>query len=156
MAFNPVSKSVMPVFFYGNYYGRIFDSRSINLIARHLINKVGIENIRRKSLKITQYLMDLVDEELTQVPYNFAIGNPRDDKRRGGHVAIEHEMGKRIDFALRERGILTDFRPPTTIRLTPVPLYTSYIEVWECVQHMKAVIDNKDYELYSNVRMQYT
>ena len=120
-----------------------------------MINEVGIENIRAKSLKITRYLMDLVDTELSKPPYNFSIGNPREDERRGGHVAIEHEEGKRIDLALRNRGILTDFRPPTTIRLTPVPLYTSYVDVWECVQHLRAVIDNKEYENYSRDQSQY-
>ena len=121
-----------------------------------MVDEVGIENIRAKSLKITQYLMDLVDEELSKKPYNYIVGNPREDERRGGHVALEHDEGKRIDFALRERGILTDYRPPTTIRLTPVPLYTSYVDVWECVRHLKAVIDNKEYELYSDANHQYT
>jgi len=121
-----------------------------------MVDEAGIENIRVKSLKITQYLMDLTDAELAEEPYNYSIGNPREDERRGGHIALEHQEGKRIDFALRERGVLTDFRPPTTIRLTPVPLYTSYVEVWECVQHLKAVIDNKEYELYSDMAHQYT
>lgn len=121
-----------------------------------MVDEAGIENIRAKSLKITQYLMDLVDEELSKKPYNYIVGNPREADRRGGHVALEHDEGKRIDFALRERGILTDYRPPTTIRLTPVPLYTSYVDVWECVQHLKAVIDNKEYELYSDASHQYT
>jgi len=120
-----------------------------------MVDEVGIENIRTKSLKITQYLMDLVDAELTQEPYNYSIGNPRAPERRGGHVSIMHEEGKRVDLALRDRGILTDFRPPTTIRLTPVPLYTSYIEVWECIQHLKAVIDNREYENYSTTQSQY-
>lgn len=120
-----------------------------------MMDEVGIENIRHKSLKITRYLMDLVDAELSVEPYNYSIGNPREPERRGGHVAIMHEEGKRIDLALRDRGILTDFRPPKTIRLTPVPLYTSYVEVWECVQHLKAVIDNREYENYSKTQSQY-
>ena len=120
-----------------------------------MVDEVGIENIRAKSLKITQYLMDLVDAEISQEPYKYSIGNPRAPERRGGHVSIMHEEGKRVDLALRDRGILTDFRPPTTIRLTPVPLYTSYVEVWECVQHLKAVIDNREYENYSKTQSQY-
>jgi kynureninase len=52
--------------------------------------------------------------------------------------------------ALRDRGVLTDYRPPTTIRMTPVPLYTSYEEVWEAVQHLKAVIDNGEHLKYDS------
>ncbi|MBD3170930.1 kynureninase [Candidatus Bathyarchaeota archaeon] len=120
-----------------------------------MVDEVGIENIRKKSLKITKYLMDLVDAELTGDPYNFSIGNPRKPGRRGGHVALMHTEGKRIDLALRNRGVLADFRPPITIRLTPVPLYTSYVEVWECVQHLKQVIINREYEKYSKGQDQY-
>jgi kynureninase len=49
---------------------------------------------------------------------------------------------------LTARGVLPDFRPPRTIRLSPIPLYTSYREVWEVVQPLKAVIDNKEYQKY--------
>jgi len=121
-----------------------------------MVDEAGIENIREKSLKMTQYLMDLVDEELAGEPYNYRVGNPREPERRGGHVALEHDEGKRVDFALRARGVLADYRPPTTIRLTPVPLYTSYVEIWECIQHLKAVIDNKEYEEYSGASHQYS
>ncbi|MCB2172644.1 kynureninase [archaeon] len=120
-----------------------------------MVDEAGIENIRKKSLKITQYLMDLVDAELTGDPYNYTVGNPRAPERRGGHVALMHPEGQRLNLALSNRGVLADFRPPTTIRLTPVPLYTSYVEVWECVQHLKQAIDNREYENYSKDQHQY-
>jgi kynureninase len=120
-----------------------------------MTDEVGIENIRAKSLKLTQYLMDLIDAELSEAPYNYSIGNPREDERRAGHVAIDHEEGCRIVFALRDRGIHTDYRPPITIRLTPVPLYTTYMDVWECVQHLKVIIENKEYEKYSKNQSLY-
>ncbi len=120
-----------------------------------MVDEAGIENIRKKSLKITRYLMDLVDAELTGEPYNYTVGNPRAPERRGGHVALMHPEGQRLNLALSNRGVLADFRPPTTIRLTPVPLYTSYVEVWECVQHLKQAIDNREYENYSKDQHQY-
>ena len=120
-----------------------------------MVDEAGIENIREKSLKITQYLMDLVDAELTGDPHNYTVGNPRAPERRGGHVALMHPEGQRLNLALSNRGVLADFRPPTTIRLTPVPLYTSYVEVWECVQHLKQAIDNREYENYSKDQHQY-
>jgi len=120
-----------------------------------MVDEAGIENIREKSLKITQYLMDLVDAELIGDPYNYTVGNPRAPERRGGHVALMHPEGQRLNLALSNRGVLADFRPPTTIRLTPVPLYTSYVEVWECVQHLKQAIDNREYENYSKDQHQY-
>ena len=114
-----------------------------------MIVEAGLDRVREKSLKATGYFMYLVDELLSGEPYNFSIGNPREADRRGGHVAVEHDEARRISEALTIRGVLPDFRPPRTIRLSPIPLYTSYGEVWEVVQHLKAVIDNREYERFS-------
>jgi len=54
--------------------------------------------------------------------------------------------------ALKARGVIPDFRPPNVIRLAPIPLYTSYLEVWNVVQHLKAVIDNGEHEAFSQER----
>ncbi|TXK86293.1 kynureninase, partial [Parageobacillus sp. SY1] len=62
--------------------------------------EAGIENIRQKSLQITRYLMYLIEHELKD--FGFAIGNPRDDARRGGHVSLEHDEAARICKSLKE------------------------------------------------------
>ncbi len=113
-----------------------------------MIVEAGLDRIRKKSLKATEYLMYLVDELLSDAPYNYSVGNPREAERRGGHVAVEHEDARRISMALTARGVLPDFRPPRTIRLSPIPLYTTYQEIWMVVQHLKAVIDNKEHLRY--------
>ena len=110
-----------------------------------MIVDAGLEKVREKSLKATGYLMYLVDELLSGEPYNYSVGNPREAEKRGGHVAVEHDEAQRISLALAARGIIPDFRPPKTIRLSPIPLYTTYSEVWEVVQHLKAVIDNGEH-----------
>jgi len=121
--------------------------------ATRLTLDAGVENIRRKSLRITAYLMFLVDELLSRPPYNFSVGTPREPERRGGHVAVEHPTEAfRIGEALKARGVLPDFRPPNVIRLAPIPLYTSYRDVWLVAQHLKATIDNREYERFSKER----
>ncbi|MGM0885767.1 MAG: kynureninase [Bacillota bacterium] len=112
--------------------------------------EAGIENIREKSLKINQYLMDLVESELEDM--GFFIGTPREDIRRGGHVSLEHKEAARICKALKENGVIPDFRAPNIIRLAPVALYTSYAEVWEVVQILKKIMSEKQYEKYKNER----
>jgi kynureninase len=121
-----------------------------------LINEAGIEAIRDKSTKITSYLMYLIDETLIEVPYSFSIGTPRQPERRGGHVGVEHGDAWRVAEALKARGVIPDFRPPNVIRLAPIPLYTSYFEVWNVVQHLKAVIDNGEHEAFSHERSAVT
>lgn len=58
----------------------------------------------------------------------------------------------RICEALRARNVISDFRPPNTIRIAPVPLYNTYHEVWKTIHHLKAVIDKKEYESLAKKR----
>jgi kynureninase len=118
--------------------------------ALEIFAEAGIENIREKSLKITRFLMDLVDQELSNM--GFRIGSPEEDLRRGGHVSLEHNEAARICKALKENGIIPDFRAPNIIRLAPVALYTSYSEVWEAVALLKKIMREKQYENFKNER----
>ena len=119
---------------------------------RHFAD-AGIEALRAKSLAQTTYLMDLLDGTgLTAAPYNYRIGTSRDDDRRGGHVAVEHDAGPRIARALKRRGVIPDFRPPDVIRLAPIPLYTSYQDIWLTVEHLRAIIDAGEHEAGEAVR----
>lgn len=112
--------------------------------------EVGIERVRAKSLEINRYLMDLIDAELDD--RGFSVGTPREDGRRGGHIALQHEEAARICEALKENGVIPDFRAPNTIRLAPVALYTSYTEVWRTVQTLKRIANEKHYEEYEKRR----
>lgn len=118
-----------------------------------IFSEAGIENVREKSLKLTAYLIYLIEKSgLTEAPYNYHVGTPREDKRRGGHVAIEHNNAASITKALKERGIIPDFRPPSIIRLAPVALYNTFYEVWQVVQCLKEIIDEKADQKYENIR----
>jgi len=117
-----------------------------------VILEAGIEEIRKRSLKMTSYLMFLVDETLSEHPYGFAIGTPREAQHRGGHVAIEHKEAMRISEALRARGVIPDYRPPNIIRIAPIPLYNTYYEVWRVVQHLREIIDKKEHEKFPKER----
>ncbi len=121
-----------------------------------MINEAGISRIREKSVKITAYLMFLIDEMLSDPPYNFSVATPREPERRGGHVGVVHEDAWRVNEALKARGVVPDFRPPNIIRLAPVPLYISYHDVWRVAKHLKAVIDNREHEKFTKARSTVT
>ncbi len=107
-----------------------------------IFEEAGIDAIRAKSLAQTDYLIDLIEGSgLRDAPYGYRIGTPRDHARRGGHVAVEHEDGLRISIALKERGIVVDFRQPDVIRLAPVALYTTYEEIRRTVGNLREIID---------------
>ncbi len=116
----------------------------------NIFNEVGIEKIREKSLLITAYLMYLIDEKLER--YGFNVGNPREDNRRGGHVCLEHQEAYRICKALKQAGIVPDFREPNVIRLAPIALYNTYQEVYTLVETLEKISVEKTYEQFSNER----
>lgn len=115
-----------------------------------IFNEAGIENIRKKSLELTDYMIFLIEEKLTK--YGFANGTPVDHSRRGGHIALEHDEAYRICLALKERNVVPDFREPNVIRLAPVALYVSFEDVHRLVDILEEISKGKDYEKFSNKR----
>lgn len=112
--------------------------------------EVGIDAIRDKSLKLTDYMMSLIEEELSE--YQFTIANPLDHARRGGHIYLVHEEAARICKALKEHQVIPDFRSPNGIRLAPVALYNSFQDVWKTVQILKRIMKEEVYKKYENKR----
>ncbi|HNR04422.1 MAG TPA: kynureninase [Bacillota bacterium] len=115
-----------------------------------IYDEIGIVRIREKSLKITDYLMYLIDERLTK--YGYSIGNPREDDKRGGHVALEHQEAYRICQALKRHKVIPDFREPDVIRLAPVALYVSYEDVHRLVDILEELTISKEYEDFEHTR----
>jgi kynureninase len=123
--------------------------------ALDLLLEAGLKGIRRKSVRLTSYLVYLVDTVLA--PLGFALGSPRDPARRGSHISIQHPEGYRINRALiEEMGVLPDFREPDNIRLGLVPLYTSFAEVWEAVDRIRQVVEEERYLRYPAERLPVT
>jgi kynureninase len=112
--------------------------------------EASIERVRRKSLGLTRYLIDLIEHELAGT--GFSVGTPRTDERRGGHVALEHEEAARICEALKDNGVVPDFRAPNIIRLAPVALYTSYTDVYKMVRILAKIMAERQYAKYENRR----
>jgi kynureninase len=110
----------------------------------------GLARLREKSLKLTRYLMELADVRLARL--GFALGTPREDERRGGHVALLHPEAARICRALRARGVVPDFRPPNIVRLAPVPLYTRFVDCVDAVEIIEQVFVGREYEQFDRGR----
>ncbi len=115
-----------------------------------MFNEVGIEKIRAKSLKLTNYLMELLKHELDG--HDFKPRNPMEEKKRGGHIYLEHPEAARICKALKAEGVIPDFRSPNGIRLAPVALYNTFEDVWKMVQILKDIMEEEKYKKFENKR----
>ncbi len=120
-----------------------------------LILEAGLPAIRRKSVRLTSYLIDLADHVLA--PLGFGLGSPRDAGRRGSHVSLRHAEGYRINRALiEEMAVLPDFREPDNLRLGLAPLYTTFADVWNGVERIRQVVAEGRYRRYSGDRLAVT
>ena len=90
-----------------------------------LIETVGLEAVRAKSVALTEFAIALADELISDA----ALASPRDASVRGGHVTLDHPQFAAIMPALWAGGIIPDFRRPSGIRLGLSPLSTSFAEV---------------------------
>jgi len=115
-----------------------------------MFHRAGMDAIREKSLKQTRFLMEQVKKELDGM--GFEIATPDADERRGGHVALAHPEGARINKALKQAGIIPDFRKPDIIRLAPIALYTRYEDIAQLILVLKNIMEREAYLEFPNVR----
>ena len=118
-----------------------------------LFDKAGFDNLRKKSLALTAYFMELADTLLPEGRYGLSVVTPREPERRGGHVALAHPTEAwRITEAIKARGVVPDFRTPDVVRFAPVAFYNTFAEVWETVHALKAVMEKKEYKRFEKTR----
>ena len=99
-----------------------------------LLDEVGLDAVRAKSVALTEYAIELVDELLPDA----TLASPRDASCRGGQITIDHPRFAEIMPALWLGGVIPDFRRPDGIRLGLSPLSTSFAEVEAGVRSIAA------------------
>ena len=92
-----------------------------------LLEEVGIEAVRAKSLALTDFALEIADHDLA--PLGVEVASPREHDRRGGHVTLTRPGFKEVTAHLWERGVIPDYRRPDGIRIGLSPLSTSFAEV---------------------------
>lgn len=103
-----------------------------------LIDEIGIEEVRAKSVALTEFALMLVDEWL--VPRGVHVASPRDPERRGAHLTINHDSYRFALDALWDRQVIPDFRTPNGLRLGLSPLSTSFADVYAGVDAIHEVM----------------
>jgi kynureninase len=92
----------------------------------------GMEPLRQKSIKLTNYLQFLLESEPDgQSKKQYTIITPRQADQRGCQLSIlVREHPKELFAKLEAAGVKCDFREPNVIRAAPTPLYNTFHEVW--------------------------
>ncbi|HKG55858.1 MAG TPA: kynureninase [Candidatus Limnocylindrales bacterium] len=100
-----------------------------------VVAEAGISAIRDKGIALTRAAIALHDAWLA--PLGFTLGSPRDDARRGAHVAVRRGDARHLCAALIQAGVVTDFREPDSIRLGLSPLTTSFADVRTAIERLR-------------------
>lgn len=110
--------------------------------ALDVFERTTMDQIRSKSLALTDLFIELVDDRLPGV---FKLVTPHDHGRRASHVALAHPEGYGIVRALIARGVVGDFRAPDICRFGFAPLYLRYVDVFDAVQRIVDVMTSESY-----------
>ena len=95
----------------------------------------GMENLWAKAEKITGYMEFLIDKLDNE---QISIITPRELSRRGSQLSIQvKNANKEIFNQITEDGVIADWREPDVIRVSPIPLYNSYEDVYQFVEILK-------------------
>jgi kynureninase len=106
--------------------------------------RTDMAQIRKKSEALTGLFIDLVEQRCPG--YGFELVSPREAERRGSQVSLNHQHGYPIVQALIARGVIGDFRAPLNMRFGFTPLYVSYADVWDAVEHLLQIMDTQEWQ----------
>jgi kynureninase len=104
-----------------------------------VIEEVGVERIRARSLELTQLLIDLLDER------GLEVASPREAERRGGTVLVGTPDHAAVHKELTEREIICDFRPEAGVRLGP-HFFNTEEELRHTVEQLAEIVETGSYE----------
>jgi kynureninase len=114
------------------------------LASVELFAEIGMDALIAKRNTITSYLEFVLHEIDREVNGNFEIITPSNPSERGCQLSVFlHGEGRSLFDYLMKNGVIIDWREPNVIRFAPVPMYTSYEDIYRFGQILKNGILSK-------------
>ena len=112
----------------------------------------GMAALRKKSLALSDLFISLVKDRCAG--HGLGLATPREHERRGSQVCLTRSDGAyAIVQALIARGVIGDFRAGSgdgkhldILRFGFTPLYISFEDVWNAVEHLRQVLDSDEWK----------
>lgn len=100
-----------------------------------IIDRVGVEHIRAKSVRQTALIVELADQA------GYEVNSPRHPDERGGTVVVNPPHAYEVSQELIARDILIDYRPSAGIRVSP-HFYNSDDEIHLAMNAIREILDS--------------
>ena len=104
-----------------------------------LINEIGVERIRAKSIRQTTKLIEMAEEQ------GWRVNSPRDPSKRGGSVIIDAPHAGEVVRELAARDALVDYRPGAGIRIGP-HFFNTDEELEAIIAEIRNIIETRAFE----------
>jgi len=108
------------------------------LASVEMFDEVGMDILIQKRNQITSYLEFILQEIDKEVDSTFEIITPTNQDERACQLSVYfHGQGRSLFDYLMKNGVVTDWREPNVIRFAPVPLYCSFVDMYDFGQILK-------------------
>jgi kynureninase len=105
---------------------------------------VDLPTLWAKGRAMTGFFIEAV--ETLCAGHGLTLAVPREAARRGSHVSFEHPEGFAVMQALIARGVIGDFRAPSTIRFGFAPLYLSFAQTLAAADALRDILDRRTWD----------
>ena len=114
----------------------------IHLASIKIFKDVGLKKLFSKSKLLTQFLYDGLTSIKDYSNY-FQIITPKDHDRRGAQLSLYFFNDAELIFSHLNKKFVIDYRKPNVLRVAPVPLYNSYLEVYYFVKELENILKTR-------------
>ncbi|MGB1169047.1 MAG: kynureninase [Flavobacteriaceae bacterium] len=103
-----------------------------------IFEKVGMTALLKKSKRLTGFFEYLIHQIASDT---IKIITPSNPNQRGCQLSLQvKNADKNLHHKLTEHHIITDWREPDVIRCAPVPMYTSFEDVYHMVKTLEILL----------------
>lgn len=110
-----------------------------------IVNEIGVDRIREKSMHQTARLIELALE------HGMKVTAPMRPEQRGGTIAINVDHAYEVSRELLAREFIVDYRPKAGVRISP-HFYNSDEELEAIIKEIRAIIDTGAYKRHIGAR----
>ena len=108
-----------------------------------IFEEAGMENLIAKGKQLSDYLFFII-EELNKNSKEKLIEVITPKTEKGCQVSmLMLKKGREVFEALKQNGVIADWREPNVIRVAPVPLYNSFEDIWKFGEIVNSILNSK-------------